>query len=100
MDFSNKKIAILGAGNIGCSIANGLIASGMFKPEHSWLTRRRTDRLDDYRKKGFQISSDNIEAVNNTDILIVCVEPHQLDDLLLEIAPAVDPGKHVLISVV
>jgi len=100
MDFSKKKAAILGAGNIGCSIANGIAASGIFEPERTWLTRRRVEKLESYKEKGFHVSSDNIETVKTCDILIVCVEPHQLDGLLSEIASVVDPQKHVLISVV
>lgn len=100
MDFSNKKVAILGAGNIGCSIANGLTASEIFKPGQTTLTRRRTDKLREYDEKGYLVTSDNIEAVKNSDVLIACVEPHQLDGLLKEIAPALDSEKHLLISVV
>lgn len=100
MDFSNKKVAILGAGNIGCSIANGLTASEIFKPNQTYLTRRRTDKLREYDEKGYLVTSDNIEAVNNSDVLIACVEPHQLDGLLKEISSALNPEKHLLISVV
>lgn len=100
MDFSDKKVAILGAGNIGCSIANGLTASEIFKPGQTWLTRRRTDKLSEYQEKGYNVTSDNIEAVKDSDILIACVEPHQLDGLLKEVAPVMDADKHLLISVV
>lgn len=100
MDFSKKKAAILGAGNIGCSIANGIAASGIFEPDRTWLTRRRVEKLVKYKEKGFHVSADNIEAVKACDILIVCVEPHQLDGLLSEIANVVDTEKHILISVV
>lgn len=100
MDFSNKTTAILGAGNIGCSIANGLTASDIFKPNQTTLTRRRTDKLSEYIEKGYNVTSDNIDAVKNSDILIACVEPHQLDGLLKEISSALDPEKHLLISVV
>ncbi len=100
MDLSNKHVAILGAGNIGCSIASGLNASGIFKPEHTTLTRRRTEKLDSFKDKGFQVSSDNIKTVESSEILILSVEPHQLDGLLNEIAPVLKPDKHLLISVV
>lgn len=100
MDFSDKKTTILGAGNIGCSIANGLTSSDIFKPSQQTLTRRRTDKLSEYEEKGYNVISDNIEAVKNSDILIACVEPHQLDGLLKEISSALDPEKHLLISVV
>ena len=100
MDLSSKHVAVLGAGNIGCSIANGLIASGIFKPQHTTLTRRRIEKLDNFKEKDFLVSSDNIESVQKSDILIVSVEPHQLDELLNEIAPVLKPEKHLLISVV
>lgn len=100
MDLKTKKIAILGAGNIGCSIANGLAASGAFSPSNIYLTRRRPDKLSGYEEKGFRVTSDNQDAVRQSEIILACVEPHQLDGLLEDIRPAVNPEKHVLISVV
>ena len=100
MKLAKKNIAILGAGNIGCSIANGLEASGMFQKKRITLTRRRIEKLDTYKEKGFQVTSDNRKAVNNSDILILSVEPHQLDPLLLEISTDLDIKKHLVISVV
>lgn len=100
MNLQKTKLAVLGAGNIGCSIANGLIASGIFKPEQITLTRRSVDALEPYRERGFTISADNKKTVTESDVVLVCVEPHQLDALLEEIASALNPGKHTLISVV
>ena len=100
MKLAKKNIAILGAGNIGCSIANGLEASGIFQMKRITLTRRIIEKLDDYKKKGFQVTSDNRLAVKNSDILILCVEPHQLNQLLQEISQDLDAKKHLLISVV
>lgn len=100
MDFSDKTIAILGAGNLGCSIVNGLTASKIFSPSQMYLTRRRTEKLSEYAEKGYHVLSDNTEAVKNSDIVIACVEPHQLDGLLKEVAPAFNPENHLLISVV
>lgn len=100
MDLSNKTIALLGAGNIGCSIANGLAASGSFTTKQLTLTRRRVEKLAEYAEKGFNVTDNNLEAIENADIVIICVEPHQLDDLLDEIGPHLNPEKHILISVV
>lgn len=100
MKLAKKNIAILGAGNIGCSIANGLESSGMFQMKRITLTRRRVEKLDEYKKKGFQVTSDNIKAVKNSDIIILCVEPHQLNLLLEEISQDLDISKHLVISVV
>lgn len=46
------------------------------------------------------VEPDSKKAAAHSDILILCVEPHQLDLLLEEIASAVDPDKHTVISVV
>jgi len=100
MKFTDKNIAILGAGNIGCSIADGLGSSGLFSSDRITLTRRRIEKLSDFKTKGFIISDNNIDAVNNSDILIISVEPHQIDALLDEIGPHLKPDKHLLISVV
>lgn len=100
MKTSQKKCAILGAGNIGCSIANGLNESGIFKTKHIYLTRRRVEKLESYQKKGFVTGSNNIDAVTSSDILILGVEPHQLDELLNEISDTIKPKKHLIISVV
>lgn len=100
MKLAKKNIAILGAGNIGRSIANGLEASGIFQKKRITLTRRRIEKLDSYKENGFQVTSDNRLAVKNSDILILCVEPHQLDQLLLEISKDLNIKKHLVISVV
>lgn len=100
MKTSDQKTAILGAGNIGCSVANGLNDSGIFKTNHIFLTRRRSEKLKNFKEKGFQVSADNIQTVKDAEILILCVEPHQLDDLIDEISETVDPKRHLVISVV
>lgn len=100
MKLAKKNIAILGAGNIGCSIANGLEASGAFQMKRITLTRRQIEKLDGYKEKGFQVTSDNKKAVKNSDIILICVEPHQLNPLLQEISQELDIKKHLLISVV
>ena len=98
---SNKNsLAILGAGNIGCAIADGLANSGEFDPTSIVLTRRRTEKLEPFEKRGFRISSDNESAVDKSSILILCVEPHQLNGLLQEISSKLDADKHLIISVV
>jgi pyrroline-5-carboxylate reductase len=98
MNFSNKTIAILGAGNIGCAIANGLTSSGTFNPERVWLTRRRTEKLQQFVQDGFHVTGDNNEAVESADIIIMSVEPHQLDGLISEISLKLTKN-HLLISV-
>lgn len=96
----NRRIAILGAGNIGSSIARGLISSGNFEAEQIALTRRRVHLLEEFREIGVEVTDDNIATVRRSETLIIAVEPQQFDALLEEIHGSLDPGRHTLISVV
>jgi pyrroline-5-carboxylate reductase len=94
------KIAILGTGNIGRAMAEGLVAAGRCDPGDLVLTCRHAERLSDLEARGFQVQTDNRDAVHRADTVVVAVEPHNLDGLLQAISPELDPGRHVLISVV
>lgn len=97
---SFKNIAILGGGNIGLAIAKGLQNSNLYDAKNIYLTRRRVDGLDEYKNLGFKVSSNNIEAVINSQVIIIAVQPQQLNELLTEISAKLNPEKHIIISVV
>lgn len=93
-------IAIIGAGNIGTAIASGLSKSDNYKAQNIALSRRRVELLESFKEQGFHVSSDNRAVVRNARILIIAVEPQQMDGLLDEIKSELDPEKHTVISVV
>lgn len=95
-----KRIAILGAGNIGTAIAKGLVKSGRFEPGEITLTRRRLHLLDELAKSGYVTIPDNIEAVQSSEIIILAVEPQQLNTLLDELRGNFESEGQVIISVV
>ena len=96
----SKNIAILGAGNLGTAIATGLVKSKKYDAASITLTRRRISLLESYKEYGFHITKSNEEAIKKSEIIIVAVEPSQVDDLLKQIKDFLDPEKHLLISVV
>jgi pyrroline-5-carboxylate reductase len=95
-----NKIAVLGCGNIGLSIANGLVHSKKYSVKQIILTRRNLSLLDEHKEKGFEITNDNRKAVESSELVIVAVQPQQLNELLLEVQPSLVPKKHIIISVV
>ena len=97
---SIKKVAILGGGNIGLSIARGLIKDKNFSASNIYITRRNISPLADLAKKGFKITNKNDEAVKNSEIIIIAVQPQQLNDLLEEIKKYLKTDKHIIISIV
>jgi pyrroline-5-carboxylate reductase len=94
------KIAIIGAGNIGAAIARGLAASGRFQPQDIILTRRRSELLEALRGEKFTVTSDNRAAVKAAQIIILAVGPLQTEALVKELRPALQPGRHIVISIV
>jgi len=94
------KLAVLGGGNLGRALALGWVAAGRFKPSDIRVTRRQADKLQDLAEIGFVTSGDNSAAIHDADIVILAVQPQQLDELLADIAGALDARRHRLISVV
>ena len=94
------NIAIIGGGNLGQSIALGLIEAEAHKPKDIWVTRRYIENLDGIAEKGINVSSDNLLAVQKADIVILCVKPKRAEKVLTELKQSLDPEKHVLVSVV
>lgn len=92
------KIAIIGAGNLGLSIAKGLLNT---KGRTSmYLTKRNPTDLYNYEKYGnVVITSDNREAVKKSDILIFAVQPRQFEAILEDIKDLLTK-KHVIISTI
>ncbi|RZK54113.1 MAG: pyrroline-5-carboxylate reductase [Pedobacter sp.] len=96
----NKKIAIIGSGNIGISLAKGLVKADYTSAAEITLTRRSLDHLKPFAVAGFNISNDNKATVANADVVILAVLPQQLNTVLDEISSAINPAKHLVISVI
>ena len=96
----NKKIAIIGGGNLGVAIAEGLIKSSFCLPSHIIITKRNINTLSEIESMGVLVSSDNKEAVRYADLVILAVKPFQIKDVLMEMKEELNPGRHVLVSVI
>ena len=92
------KIAIIGTGNLGCSIAKGLITTNAITS--LYLTKRNLASIQDFEGyKNVYLTTDNQEAVKNSDILIFAVQPAHLEKILVDIKDLLTE-KHVLISTI
>lgn len=96
----SKKIAIIGGGNLGAAMAEGLINSGFVLPNHLIVTRRNIAALKSLEERGVMVSNDNTEAVKYADWIVLAVKPFQVKEVLTQIQPLLDVKKHSLISVV
>jgi len=96
----NKKITIIGSGNIGLSLAKGLVKADFAQAQDITLTRRNIDHLRAFADSGFKVSNNNKQAVNDADVIILAVLPQQLNAVLGEINGVINPAKHLVISVI
>jgi pyrroline-5-carboxylate reductase len=93
------KSTIIGAGNIGMALAEGLVKSGTCTPGDITLTRRSLHSFTN-GGKGFATTTSNTEAVSSADVIFLCVLPQQLNAVLEEIRGSIDAERQLLISVV
>lgn len=96
--MSNKRIAILGCGNLGLSILNGLLDSNLYAGQDIIVTKRNIETLESYRSRGVSVTSDNGIAVRESDVIIVALKPYKLLEVLLELKSYFDPQKHIIVS--
>jgi pyrroline-5-carboxylate reductase len=94
------KVAIIGGGNLGVAIAEGLLKSAFAKADEIYITKRNAHALQPLAQKGVQVGSANTVAIQNCPIIIIAVKPFQIKEVLEGINKQLIPEKHLLISVV
>ncbi|MEK6481135.1 pyrroline-5-carboxylate reductase [Catalinimonas sp. 4WD22] len=96
----SKRIAILGGGNLGQSIALGLVSTGEYAKGDVIVTRRKIHGVEELQQKGIEVLTDNVKAVTQSELIFLCVQPKQLHNLLDEIKSVLSAKQHVLISTI
>ena len=80
--MNTKKIAIIGGGNLGIAIAEGLLKSGFASPDQITITRRTLSRLEELKKKGVTVTDKNEEAIRASEVIIVALKPFNVKEVL------------------
>lgn len=88
-----KKIAILGAGNMGGAVAVGL--HRLAKEVSLTVTTAHASTLEKYAAQGINASLDNVAAAQWADVVILGVKPWLVQSVLEQVKPALS-GKVLL----
>ncbi|MDE6199747.1 MAG: pyrroline-5-carboxylate reductase [Muribaculaceae bacterium] len=93
------KVAIIGAGNMGGAIARALAATGEYKialsnPTLPKLEAFKTEFPDEY----ITVTTDNVEAVIDADVVILAVKPWLLGDVLEQVKPRLVYRRNIIVS--
>ena len=100
--MNQKNVTIIGGGNIGSSIAKGLLKTNSYQAENMYITSKKPELIADLKLLGVNVltNKENIEAVKKSTIIITSVLPQQMTELMNEIKDVLDPEKQILISIV
>src|SRR2546425_4728335 len=92
-----KKIAIIGAGNMGEALIAGMLAAKAAAPDEIHATDILSQRLD-YLKARYeiQVGMENEAAAAWSDITILAVEPQVLDEVLDSLRGELTDAKLIL----
>ena len=90
------KIAIIGGGNLGASIARGLLKSENFDPVQLYVTKRKLASIQDIRDAGAHTGSDNIGAIQDARIIVLAIKPYKVHAILEELNDHIKEGQIIV----
>lgn len=93
-----RKVAIIGCGNLGIAILEGLLDGKYTAAKNITVTRRNLDALKAFAERGVKLTSDNRKAIRESDLVLVALKPHNIISVLSEVRDEFVPGKHILVS--
>lgn len=97
--LSGKKLAVLGAGKLGGILLRAYLKQELFSPKHMKASVRHEEKTTVLGKAlGIAATADNRKAVQGADIVLLCVKPQVVGEVLKEIAPELSE-KTLVISV-
>jgi len=93
-----QKISVIGAGNLGFSIARGLIDSGFISKKELYLVEKDAALSASLNEQGYQVTDNSQTAVDQSNIIIMAVKPYQIEGVLTDIKNQLKADKHILVS--
>jgi pyrroline-5-carboxylate reductase len=87
-------VAVLGAGKMGGILLQAFLKQNLFAADQIHATVAHSERaLALNAQWGVDVTTDNLEAARQSDLILLGVKPFQVPDLIAEIRPALTPSK-------
>lgn len=81
---------------MGGAIAGGLLAKKIIKPQDLTLADQNLIKLKKFKNFKISINNNNLKACENAEVVILAVKPQILNQILLEIKPAIKPNQLII----
>jgi pyrroline-5-carboxylate reductase len=97
--LADKKLAVLGAGKLGGILLRAYLRQELFAPKRVTATVKHGEKAAALSKElGVAVTTENRKAVQGADIVLLCVKPQVVGEVLKEISPELNE-KTLVISV-
>ena len=97
--IQNKRIAIIGVGNMGEALIGGIVKTGLVDSARIVAFDADRERLKTVSEKWKIVAAnDNTKAVRDSDVILLAVKPQIIPAVLDEIRSTITPG-HMLLSI-
>ncbi len=95
--MQNRKIGMLGAGNMATALVRGLLSSKSLVPDQIRSSDVRAEPLSELeRAYGIKTTTDNRELLAWANVVVLAVKPQVIDRVLDEVAAGLDPDALVI----
>ncbi|MFV0246465.1 MAG: pyrroline-5-carboxylate reductase family protein [Mycoplasmatales bacterium] len=92
------NIGIIGVGNMGGSILDGLINSDQVLNQNIYIYNRTIDKIKHYQEDNVNVCNDVEELIKNTNIIILGIKPYQYKEWLDQYASLIQDKMLVVIA--
>jgi competence protein ComER len=94
------NIGFIGTGSMGSILIESFIQTGALNPEEIIASNRSSIKIDRLTEKfkGLVKASNNIEVIQRSQIVFLCVKPSEFSNVIAEIKTYVNPA-HIIISI-
>jgi pyrroline-5-carboxylate reductase len=91
------RVAVLGAGKMGGILLQAFLKQNLFAPEQIYATVGHAEKAIALSTQwGVDVSTNNLEAARQADLILIGVKPFQVPDLIAEIRPALTKEKTIV----
>jgi pyrroline-5-carboxylate reductase len=91
------RVAVLGAGKMGGILLQAFLKQNLFAAEQIFGTVAHAERAIALSTQwGVDITTDNLEAAKQADLILLAVKPFQVPDLIEQIRPALTAKKTIV----